>query len=103
MAQLTKISKEEVLQKLRELKPYLQREFGIKEIGIFGSVVRNEQKPDSDIDILIDYDISNLENLDFLGLKVFLEDIFGRKVDLVSKKTLKGKVEILILKEVIYA
>jgi len=104
MAHKVEISKEEILKKLRELKPYLQKEFGVKEIGIFGSVVRNEQRPDSDIDILIDYDVKVMRSVfKLIKLKFFLEEILGKKVDLVPKKGIRPQLREKILNEVIYA
>ena len=82
------INRETVLKKLKELKPYLEEKYGITEIGLFGSVVRNEHREDredSDIDILINYDPKKMKNLfRYIELQEEIEEVFGRKVDLVK-------------------
>ena len=96
--------KDTVMVKLKELKPYLAEKYGIVEIGLFGSVVRNEHRPDSDIDILIDYDVEKMGSVfRLVGLKLFLEKEFGRKVDLVPKNGIRHQLKKQILSEVIYA
>ena len=63
------------------------RNFGVKEIGIVGSFVRNEMNEDSDVDFLVDfYPEKNYKN--FIHLVYFLEDICGRKVELLTREGL---------------
>lgn len=97
------INRETVLRKLKELKPYLEEKYGITEIGLFGSVVRNEHREDSDIDILINYDSKKMKSLfRYMELQEELEEVFGRKVDLVNKKTISPFLRKRILEEVEY-
>jgi predicted nucleotidyltransferase len=79
----------------------IARRFNVKEIGIFGSYVKNEQKKRSDIDILVEFR-EPVGFFEFMALEEYLEDIFGRKVDLVSKKALKPHIGKYILQEVVY-
>ena len=76
------------------------RQFGVRELGIFGSFARNEQGPDSDVDVLVDLQRETFR--DYMGLLSFLEDLFGRKVDLVMKDTIKPIIRDRILRETVY-
>lgn len=93
--------KEEIIQKLKGLKPEIEQRYKVNEIGIFGSYSRNEQTEDSDIDILIDYE-RGMTIFKFCELENWLSDILGKKVDLVMKKALKPRIGKRILKEVVY-
>jgi hypothetical protein len=86
---------------LKENKPILAERFKVKEIGIFGSLVRGEEKRKSDGDILVEF-YKPIGFFKFLELEEYLEKIVGRKVDLVSKKALKPRIGKHILDEVIF-
>jgi len=77
--------------------PILQK-YGVKRASIFGSAVRDEMREDSDIDILVEIE-KDISLLDFVALKLELEDILGRKVDLVEFDTIKPKLKDRILRE----
>lgn len=88
---------------IREFKPYLMEKYKVKEIGVFGSYVKGEQKKKSDLDILVEFEEdAKLSLLDVVGLQNELSDLLGVKVDLVEKKTLKPYIGQHILKEVVY-
>ncbi|EKQ51549.1 MAG: putative nucleotidyltransferase [Methanobacterium sp. Maddingley MBC34] len=87
----------EVLKIKKEIIPILER-YGIKKAGLFGSVVRGELKEDSDLDILVQIE-GEVSLLDFVGLKLDLEDRLGRKVDLVEYSTIKPLLRESILKK----
>jgi uncharacterized protein len=94
---------ETIINKLRELKPILERDYSIKEIGVFGSYVRNEQTLQSDIDVLVSFgENARISLLKFCAFENWLSDILNIKVDLVMKKALKPKIGKKILSEVIY-
>lgn len=76
------------------------KDFGVKELGVFGSFARNEQKLDSDVDVLVNLQRETFR--DYMGLLSFLEKLFGRKVDLVMKDTIKPIIRDRILRETIY-
>ena len=81
--------------------PLLAKRFRIKEIGIFGSRVRGEERKKSDVDILVEfYEIISL--LDFVALERELSELIGEKVDLVMKSALKPRIGKNILREVMY-
>jgi predicted nucleotidyltransferase len=87
---------------LAKQKGKLKDEFKVKEIGIFGSYVRGEQKKGSDVDILVEFEESaNLSLIDFLRMENFLSDALGVKVDLVEKQTLKQRIGKHVLEEVV--
>ena len=86
---------------LRDQKPILRERFRVKEIGIFGSVVRGEQKETSDIDLLVEFE-EPIGLIKYVGLQNFLSDRFGARVDLIAKSGLKPRISRQILKEVIY-
>ena len=80
--------RDDVLRKLEHELPYLKREFDIETIGIFGSVSRGEDTPESDVDVLYTFRHGAIGIRKFLDLADFLEELFGRKVELVSEKYL---------------
>lgn len=86
---------------LTQHKQELRKRFKVKEIGIFGSCVRNEQKKKSDVDILVEF-AEPVGLFEFMDLEEYLEKLLGTKVDLVSKKALKPRIGKYILEEVVY-
>lgn len=76
--------REDVLQKLETHMPEMQRRFGVDTLGIFGSVSRGEDTPESDVDVLYRFDEEHGRLEDIVGLHDFLADLFGREVDLIS-------------------
>ena len=95
------LSKDEILNKLRDLKPILSEEYAVKEIGIFGSYSNDEASDESDIDILVE--LHRPIGWEFFTLQLYLEGIFGKKVDLVTKNALKEQIRDRILMQVNYA
>jgi len=81
----------------RQIIPILNR-YGVKKAGLFGSCVRGELREDSDIDILVEL-ASALSLLDFISIKLDLEDTLGRRIDLVEYSTIKPRLKERILKE----
>lgn len=94
------ISKDNILSKLKELKPSLYKDFSVKEIGLFGSFSDNTFTEDSDIDILVV--LEKPIGWRFFSLELFLEKTFNRKIDLVTKNALKDQIRDSILKKVNY-
>ena len=89
-----------ILTKLKELKPFLYKEYAVKEIGLFGSFSDNSYTEDSDIDILVE--LEKPIGWKFFSLEIYLEKIFNRKIDLVTKNALKRQIKDVILKQVKY-
>ena len=86
---------------LRDQKPILREKFKVREIGIFGSVVRGEQKETSDLDLLVEFE-EPIGLIKYVNLQNYLSDKVGWRVDLVMKSGLKPRISRHVLKEVIY-
>ncbi len=76
------------------------RSLGVTELGVFGSVARDEQTDASDLDVLVELKQHTFDS--YMNLLFFLEDIFGRKVDLVMKSAIKPRIKDRILSETVY-
>ena len=72
--------------------------YEVKRVGLFGSCARGEEKKDSDIDILVEIE-KDISLIDFIGLKLKIEKVLGRKVDLVEYDTIKPMLRESILNE----
>lgn len=94
------MKRDEVLRILAEHRTALNS-FGIKLLGIFGSVARDEAKPDSDVDILVEFEGSVTFDR-YMDVKFYLEDLLGRRVDLVSRRALKPVIRAIVEQEAIY-
>lgn len=94
------LSKTDILSKLRELKPELNKQFAVREIGLFGSFSDNSYSEDSDIDILVE--LERPIGWKIFTLEIYLEKVFARKIDLVTKNALKEQIRDSILKQVNY-
>ncbi len=83
-------SLEAIKNKLEALKPTLQNEYHITELGIFGSYVRGEQTENSDVDILVEFDPSfDFGLFTYCHIQNYIGDILDKKIDLVMKTSLK--------------
>jgi hypothetical protein len=88
----------ESIQEIKEkITPILQR-YGIKKAAIFGSLAKGEAKTSSDVDILVEIK-SDMSLLDFIGIKIELEEALKMKVDLVEYETIKPFIREKILSE----
>ena len=81
------LERETILQRLRESKPALVRQFPLQRLALFGSFARGDATPKSDIDILVDVEPSI--GLDFVTLADQLESLLGHEIDLVSRRAVK--------------
>jgi predicted nucleotidyltransferase len=87
---------------LQTEKAYLAEHYGVIEIGIFGSYVRGDQQPDSDIDILIELERpSRISLLGLVDLEYYLSDLLGAEVDVAIKRNLRKRIGRRILSEVV--
>ncbi|RNI12409.1 nucleotidyltransferase [Methanohalophilus sp. RSK] len=96
------IKKDIILGRLDEMLAELKKNYKVKEIGLFGSVVRNEYKTGSDIDFLVEFE-KGADIFDLAALGIFLEDEFGSKVDIISKRAVRDELKSRIFSEVVYA
>ena len=90
----------EIKQLLQKLKPELESKFHVHTIGLFGSVVRDDFSPTSDIDIIVDFD--RPIGIEFIDLADYMEKHLQNKVDLVSRKGVKDKYFKAIEGEIVY-
>jgi len=74
----------QILEILREEKPYLCKNFGLSSIGLFGSFAKGTHKPQSDIDIFVELNEPSFDSL--AGLQIYLEDKLGRTVEVIRKR-----------------
>ena len=88
----------EILTKLEALKPELQRRYKVREIGLFGSWVRGQQHRKSDIDVLVDFE-EGADLFDWIGLALYLEEVFGCPVDVVPCKALRPELRAAVLEQ----
>ena len=91
---MSKVEFNEIKEKIRPI----MKEYGVKKWALFGSLVRGEMREDSDIDILVEIE-RDISLLDFVGLKIEIEEALGRKVDLVEYCTIKPLLKDKILEE----
>jgi len=93
---------EQIKLRIKEVLPALREKYGLTSVGIFGSYVRDDQSRGSDVDILVEFE-EPISLFRFMALEYELEDLIGRKVDLVMKTALKPAIGRDILSEVVYA
>ena len=93
--------REEVLKTLERMKEEISARYKVKRIGLFGSFGRREQRENSDIDLLVEFQ-DDADLIDFVGLGLFLEEKLHRKVDVVPETALKHELRAPILKEAVF-
>ena len=91
-----------VLDVLRAHEPELRRR-GVLHAGVFGSIARGEDRPDSDVDILVEIDPEARPGLAYFGIGPLLEDALDRRVDIADRSTLKPRMRPHIERDVVHA
>jgi len=90
-----------ILKRLNAEAPGLREKYGVKSLAVFGSMARGDDHEGSDVDILVEFEgPATFDN--FMGLKLDLEDLFGRKVDLGTPKTLRPEMRARVEKDLIH-
>src|SRR5258708_4672290 len=77
------------------------KSFGVQSLSLFGSSARGEETPQSDLDFIVEFEEKSFDS--YMDLKLFLEDLFGRPVDLVLADGIKPRLRAAILREAIHA
>ena len=95
------MAKDEVIRLLRKNMDIIKR-FGVKRMSIFGSVARHEATDKSDIDIVVEFEEGKKNFHNFIHLAFFLEELLGRKVDLLTPESISPYIRPYIEEEVIY-
>ncbi len=96
-----KSSRQDILSSLQRLKREVEKEYHVRTIGVFGSVARDEQTGESDIDLLVEFS-KPVGFVTFMRLEHFLSEQLGAPVDLVTSDSLKPVIRQDVLAEVIY-
>lgn len=89
---------DQIIETIQAKLDHLKKTYGVKRLGVFGSCVRGEATSKSDVDVLVEFERSSFDN--YMDLKLFLEDLLGRRVDLVLRTSLKPALRDHILREV---
>ena len=90
----------EVITKLRQVKPYLQQQYAVKSVGLFGSFADGTHTDYSDVDIVVEFE--RPVGWRFFTLEKYLEQMLDRKIDLVTANALKEQIKPSILSQVQY-
>lgn len=96
--QSTLLAPDEIINVIKKNMHHIKA-FSVENIGLFGSVARGEARDDSDLDVLVVLSCKTLRN--YMGLKFYLEELAGRKVDLVMAENIKPALRKAILSEVV--
>ena len=94
------VRRNDVLAVMTRLKPVLARQYGVTRLALFGSAVRDEARPDSDIDIMVAFD-GPATSERYFGVQFMLEDELGRSVDLVTDKAMRAELRPYIEREAV--
>ena len=76
------------------------KKYGVKSLALFGSAARNRLRKTSDVDILVQFEQPTWAN--YIGLKFYLQDLLGRKVELVTPKALKPVMRPFVEKDLLF-
>jgi uncharacterized protein len=95
------MNRAQTLQLLAEHLPVLIKRFNVADLALFGSTARDSAREDSDIDILVSFD-GAATSARYFGVQFYLEDLFGRPVDLVTDKALRAELRPYIEKEALH-
>ena len=95
------MTKAKILHILKEHNGLMRERFAVRRIGLFGSYVRDEAAPGSDVDLLVEFEDPTYDH--YMDLKFFLEDLLNRPVDLVIADMVKPRIKPSIDREVAYA
>ena len=96
------LTKENILNELKDIKEEMNKRFKVKNIGLFGSFAKGIEKKSSDIDFLVEFD-DDADLFDFVGLSIYLEEKFNTKVDVISKNALRDEQKDSILKSILFS
>jgi uncharacterized protein len=95
------MNKDEIIVFLKENKPFIEQQFGVVRIGLFGSYVRGNAHEDSDIDIAVEMQDEHIFR-NFFRLERYLKDHLKKEIDIGIMETIKPLVRQRVLKEIIY-
>jgi predicted nucleotidyltransferase len=94
---------EMIMKELQSIRSIISEKYDVQKIALFGSYARNSADSDSDIDIMVEFKSGRATFDNFMDLKFFLEERTGKKIDLVTRKSIRKELEATILRDAIYA
>ena len=95
------MTRQAILDRLNAEAPNLRKKYGVKSLAVFGSMARGDDREGSDVDVLVTFEgKATFDN--FMGLKLDLEDLFGRPVDLGTPDTLRPEIRARVEKDLIH-
>ena len=94
------MNRQQVLRALTKAKPVLSRRFGVTRLALFGSMARDEARPESDVDIIVSFD-GPATSERYFGVQFYLEDELGCAVDLVTEKAIRSELRPYIEQEAV--
>ncbi len=94
------INSTEIIKVLKDEMPYLEKQFGVSTLSLFGSYSKGNQKATSDVDILVTFN-RVVDLFDFIRLENYLSENLGCRVDLVLKESLKPRIKDAVLTEAV--
>ena len=95
------MTRAEVLDTLQAHRPVLAERFGVVELAVFGSFARDQATDESDIDILVRFD-GPATSRSYFGVQFYIEDLLGRRVDLVTDKALRAEFRPYVEREALH-
>jgi len=95
------LTKDTIVSEIRKSRSQLLS-FGVRSIGLFGSFARGEGRPESDVDLLVEFDPDKKTFDNFIDTCFLLEGLFGREVELVTRESLSSYIAPYVLREVEY-
>jgi len=99
---MTRLTKKHVLAELKKHGAQI-RAFGVKELELFGSHAASGQEKSSDLDFLVEFEAGRGGYDDYMGLLIFLQDLFDREIDLVKKRLLRKELRPYVMEAPRYA
>jgi predicted nucleotidyltransferase len=94
------MTRQEILDRLNAEAPGLRRKYGVKSLAVFGSMARGDDREGSDVDVLVTFEGAATFR-GYMGLKLDLEDMFGRPVDLGTPDTIRPEIRAQVEKDLI--
>ena len=95
------MKKQQILELLTEQFTEIRDRFGVRRMALFGSTARDKAQPDSDVDVLVEFE-GKADSSRYFGLLFYLEDQLGCPLDLVTDKALRPELRPFVEKDAIY-
>lgn len=93
--------RDEAIALLKQHREELRARFGVRSLALFGSTARDEARPDSDVDLLVEFE-GDATFLPYMGLVVYLEEMFGTSVDVATGGELRPRIRPFVQEELIH-